>query len=125
MRSLMLVVLSLAISASVALTLSGTAAAISGIKPLAVVLCKFTDQTFEPRPASYYQDMFSETGAGKKGLFDFWRDVSYGNLDLTGTVAKGWYTVPMTWSSTSARRRRWATSTSTTSPASSSSTTPA
>jgi hypothetical protein len=40
--------------------------------------------------------MFSETGAGQLGVFDFWRDVSYGNLDLTGTVVKGWYTAPKT-----------------------------
>ena len=105
MRALMLVVLTLAISASIAIAFSGSAAAISGIKPLAVVLCKFTDQTFEPHSAAYYQDMFSETGSGKKGLFDFWKDVSYGNLDLTGSVAKGWYTVPMTFSAWSALGR--------------------
>ena len=40
--------------------------------------------------------MFSETGAGEHGVFDFWRDVSYGNLDLTGTLGKGWYTAPKT-----------------------------
>lgn len=72
------------------------ASALSGVHPLAVVLCKFTNLTAEPHAVSYYQDMFSESGAGKKGAFDYWKDVSYANLDLTGTVVKGWYTLPMT-----------------------------
>jgi M6 family metalloprotease-like protein len=78
------------------LAVPGTASALSGNQRLVVVLCKFSDQTNEPHTSQYYQDMFSETGAGKHGVFDFWRDVSYGNLDLTGTVVKGWYTAPMT-----------------------------
>lgn len=73
-----------------------SAAALSGKQPLVVVLCKFTDSLNEPRTAQAFQDLFSETGAGKLGVFDFWKDVSYGNLDLTGTVVTGWYTVPMT-----------------------------
>src|SRR6266849_4415907 len=105
MRSLLLVVVIAAMCASSVFALAGSAAAISGVKPLAVVLCKFTDQTFEPHSAAYFQDMFSDTGVGKKGLFDFWKDVSYSNLDLTGTVAKGWYTVPMTFSAWSALGR--------------------
>ncbi len=78
------------------LGVAGNASAITGNQPIAVVLCKFTDRTNEPHPQSYYQDMFSETGAGKSGVFDYWKDNSYGQLDLTGTVVKGWYTVPKT-----------------------------
>lgn len=79
----------------VATTWAGQASAISGKQPLVVVLCKFVDQTGEPHPLQYYEDMFTETGAGQQGVFDFWRDVSYGSLDLTGSVVKGWYTSPM------------------------------
>src|SRR6266496_4066892 len=71
-------------------------AALSGNRPLVVVLCKFTDQVAEPHNAAYYRDMFSESGAGQRGVFDFWRDVSYGRLDLTGTVVKGWYAADTT-----------------------------
>ncbi len=78
----------------VALASAGNAYAITGNQPVAVVLCKFTDRTTEPHPQSYYQDMWSETGAGKSGVYDYWKDTSYGQLDLTGTVVKGWYTVP-------------------------------
>ena len=31
---------------------------------------------------------------GNHGLNDYWRDVSYGDIDLDGTVVKGWYTEP-------------------------------
>ena len=37
--------------------------------------------------------MFNETGNGQGGMFDYWRDVSYGQLSVSGTVVKGWYTV--------------------------------
>ena len=40
--------------------------------------------------------MFSETGAGEHGVFDFWRDVSYGQSGPHGTLVKGWYTAPKT-----------------------------
>ena len=40
--------------------------------------------------------MFNETGNGQGGMFDYWRDVSYGQLSVSGTVVKGWYTVPDT-----------------------------
>jgi hypothetical protein len=62
-------------------------------KPFAVILCKFSDQPEEPRPPSFYQNCFTETGAGTGGSFDYWRDVSYGNLDLTGSKVFGWFTM--------------------------------
>jgi hypothetical protein len=46
-----------------------------------------------PEPISFYADFFSESGAGGQGLFDYWRDVSYGNIDLTGSRVFGWYTM--------------------------------
>jgi hypothetical protein len=83
-------------SLAIALAMAGTASALTGNQRLVVVLCKFTDQTNEPHQAPYYQNMFSETGAGQRGVFDYWQDVSYANLDLTGTVVKGWYTAAST-----------------------------
>lgn len=80
----------------VAAALPSPAAAVTGKQPLAVVLCKFSDKTDEPHPTSYYEDMFTASGAGKQGVFDYWKDVSYGKLDLTGTVVKGWYELDMT-----------------------------
>src|SRR5262245_43905957 len=88
--------LSIIASAVIAMALAQSSWAISGKQPIVVVLCKFTDQTDEPQDVQYFQDLFSETGTGENNLFDFWKDVSYGNLDLTGTVVKGWYTAQMT-----------------------------
>ncbi len=62
--------------------------------PFAVVLCKFSDQPQEPRAPQFYKDCFTETGAGTGGAFDYWRDVSFGNLDLTGSRVFGWFTMP-------------------------------
>src|SRR5262245_23297977 len=88
--------LSIIASAVIAMALAQSSWAISGKQPIVVVLCKFTDQTDEPQDVQYFQDLFSETSTGENNLFDFWKDVSYGNLDLTGTVVKGWYTAKMT-----------------------------
>ncbi len=71
-------------------------AAITTAKPLLVVLCKFTDTQTEPHPPSYYEELFGEAGAGKGGIYDYWKDVSYGSITLSGTVVKGWYTIPNT-----------------------------
>jgi hypothetical protein len=62
-------------------------------KPLIVVLCKFTDLTTEPHAPAYYEAMFGEAGAGQKGVFDYWKDVSYGAISLAATKVKGWYTI--------------------------------
>jgi hypothetical protein len=64
-------------------------------KPWAIVLCKFSDlPNFEPHPPSFYAECFSEQGAGKGHEFDYFREVSYGTLDMTGTKVFGWYTMP-------------------------------
>jgi hypothetical protein len=64
-------------------------------KPWAVILCKFSDlSTVEPHPPSYYKEAFTELGAGKGREFDYFRQVSYGTLDMTGSKVFGWYTMP-------------------------------
>jgi hypothetical protein len=59
--------------------------------PWAIVLCKFSDRPSEPRPVDYYEDLFTRHGTG--GLADYWKDVSLGNLDLTGSRVFGWLTM--------------------------------
>lgn len=74
---------------------SSGALPITGSHPWVVVLCNFSDDTSQPQPVSYYQQMFN--GApGADGLREYYNDVSYGNLSITGTVVKGWYTLSMT-----------------------------
>ncbi len=88
--------LSVVVIGALSLARHEPATAITGTQKLVVVLCKFTDKTDEPNPASFYERMFNESGAGQQGVFDYWQNVSYGQLDLTGTVVKGWYEMPKT-----------------------------
>ena len=49
--------------------------------PWAILLCKYSDVPAEPQPPQYYDDLFTENGAG--GVCDYWRTVSCDDLDLT------------------------------------------
>jgi hypothetical protein len=59
--------------------------------PWAILLCKFSDRPGEPQPVDYYEDLYTRHGTG--GLADYWKDVSFGNLDLTGSRVFGWFTM--------------------------------
>jgi hypothetical protein len=63
-----------------------------GTHPWAVVLCTTTGGN--PAPAwpsvSYMQDLVTP---GTGGLADYWRDISHGLLDLTGSKVFGWYKI--------------------------------
>ena len=88
----------------------------SGVHPWVIVLCNFQNQQLDPAPASYFNQMYGDAGAGS-GQFnqvDWWHDVSFGQLSTAGTVvvdgshadANGWYTVPKnrdTWGYTENR----------------------
>jgi hypothetical protein len=58
-------------------------------KRWAIVLCRFSDITAEPQPVDYYQDLFTQNGAG--GVCDYFQTVSCGTLDLTGSRVFGWF----------------------------------
>lgn len=72
--------------------------AVSGTKPWVVALCKFTDLSSEPSTytPSYFEQLFSDAGSSKLGALNYWKDVSYGNLSVSGTVVKGWNSLGMT-----------------------------
>lgn len=60
--------------------------------PWAVVLCRFSDRPAETRQRDYYERLFTANGTG--GVCDYWRTVSCGALDLTGSRVFGWFTMP-------------------------------
>jgi hypothetical protein len=76
----------------------------TGTHPWAVVLCNFNNQQLDPAPASYFDQMYGDAGAGsgQYNFEDWWHDVSFGQLSAAGTTvvdgphadANGWYTVP-------------------------------
>jgi len=64
-------------------------------KPWAIILCKFSDRAdFEPYPVSFYKEHFTEVGDGKGTEFDYFRQVTYGNVDMTGSKVFGWFVMP-------------------------------
>lgn len=89
----------------------------SGTHPWLVVLCNFSNQQVDPAPASYFDQMYGDTGAGsgQYNFEDWWHDVSFGQLSVAGTTvadgphadANGWYTVPETRDTWSYSRDRY------------------
>ncbi len=59
--------------------------------PWAIILCKFSDIALEPQPPLFYQNFYTRNGTG--GVCDYWREVSLGGLDLTGSQVFGWFTM--------------------------------
>jgi hypothetical protein len=71
----------------------------NGAHPWIVMLCKFTDLSSEPSTytPSYFSQMFAGTGSSSVDVADYWHDISYGNIDVTGTkVTTQWYSLGMT-----------------------------
>src|SRR5262245_32394669 len=66
---------------------------VKGRHPFALVLLKFKDIPILSNTITEFQDLVSEVGKGKGGLFDFWEDVTYGQVDLTGSKVFGWWTM--------------------------------
>jgi hypothetical protein len=64
---------------------------LKGSKPFAVILCQFKDVPLFHD--GRHQITSFVAPSGRNGLFDFWRDVSYGNIDLVGSEVFGWFTM--------------------------------
>lgn len=68
-------------------------AAVQGSKPAATVLCRFGDSTgVTPHGRAWFDTLVS--GDSKPSVDHFWREVSFGNLNLSGSQAFGWYNLP-------------------------------
>jgi hypothetical protein len=58
--------------------------------PWIVLRCQFADDPSTPGATPVLDDLFTSSGAGRGGMVDYWRDMSGGAVDLTGsTVAPG------------------------------------
>ena len=67
------------------------AAPISGTTRWVTLMCKFSDATEEQKDQAFFQSQYGE-GVGQLG--HYWREVSYNKINLTGSTAHGWYTLP-------------------------------
>lgn len=71
---------------------STLAAAQTGAKPFATVLCRFADAPdAEPRPRGVYERWL---GAAYPGLDGYWGEASEGRVGIGGSAVFGWYTLP-------------------------------
>jgi hypothetical protein len=64
---------------------------IAGSQPYATLLCKFSDVSGEPFGPAYFDRLMFE---GPDSLDQYWRRVSYGKINLTGSQAFGWFSLP-------------------------------
>ncbi len=62
-----------------------------GPQPWLIVLCRFGDDPATPHSTDYYQRLL---GSEAPGLDHYWREVSSGLINLSGSQAVGWYTLP-------------------------------
>ncbi|HXE76345.1 MAG TPA: hypothetical protein VNN18_12035 [Candidatus Xenobia bacterium] len=68
------------------------AAALVGVKPWATLLCRFSDSTdVTPQAVQWVQQLM---GSSSPGMDHYWRELSYDNINLTGSVVVGWYNLP-------------------------------
>jgi M6 family metalloprotease-like protein len=84
-------VLSLTLADETDIHAAGSPQALTGSRPWVSILCKFNDVTDEPRNLAYFLGMYSSS---KPGLDHYWREVSYNNINILGSNAVGWYTLP-------------------------------
>ena len=57
------------------------------------ILCRFADSPgVTPYPKTWFETLM--LGGAAPGLDHYWREVSFGIVNLTGSVVLGWYTLP-------------------------------
>jgi M6 family metalloprotease-like protein len=66
-------------------------AAVTGSQPWISILCKFSDILTEPEALSFFQGMYANTPGG---LDHYWREVSYDEISVAGSIARDWVTLP-------------------------------
>ncbi len=66
-------------------------ASVLGSTRWVTLMCKFSDIASEQKPREFFQAQYG-TAPGQLG--HYWSEVSYGQVDLAGSSAHGWYTLP-------------------------------
>ncbi|MCP4658289.1 MAG: hypothetical protein GY856_22985 [bacterium] len=64
---------------------------LSGSQPWISILCKFSDVGSEPQNLGFFQGMYANSPGG---LDHYWREVSYDAIDIAGSTAVNWVTLP-------------------------------
>lgn len=58
-------------------------------------MCKFSDVAAEPTDTAFLERLFTESGDGQGGMFDYWRDNSGAAVSLAGSEVHGWFDLPL------------------------------
>ena len=66
--------------------------AVTGTTTWATLMCKFKDYPAEQKPRTFFQGQY---GNNPGQLDHYWREVSYNQINLTGSNAYGWFTLPL------------------------------
>ncbi|MEM1182400.1 MAG: hypothetical protein AAGM22_28900 [Acidobacteriota bacterium] len=66
---------------------------VTGSQPWISLLCKFSDIGAEPENLAFFQGMYANSPAG---LDHYWREVSDDAIDIVGSIAVDWVTLPGT-----------------------------
>ena len=67
------------------------ATALTGSQPFATILCKFADIATEPKTVGYFNGLLGTT---YPGMDHYWREQSYNNININGSVQVNWVTLP-------------------------------
>ena len=70
---------------------AGSYKAVEGSQPFISIMCKFNDSDETPQERPYFEAMF---GDAAPGLSHYWKEQSYGQINLNGSNAHGWYQLP-------------------------------
>lgn len=71
--------------------LTSTSTAVTGSQPWISILCKFADVAAEPKDLAFFEGMYANMPGG---LDHFWRELSYDQIDVVGSTAVDWVTLP-------------------------------
>jgi hypothetical protein len=66
--------------------------AVAGVTSWVTLMCKFNDIATEQKTLSFFQ---SQYGGAIGQLDHYWQEVSYGKINLAGSNAYGWATLPL------------------------------
>lgn len=69
------------------------AEAVAGVTSWVTLMCKFSDIATEQKPIDFFR---SQYGGAIGQLDHYWQEVSYGKINLAGSDAYGWATLPLT-----------------------------
>ena len=64
---------------------------VAGTTVWATIMCKFSDVAAEQKPLSFFNSQYGNSPAQ---LDHYWREVSYNKINLVGSAAYGWFTLP-------------------------------